>query len=227
MALPDIVSSSFSLVSSFEGCFSQMRNPSFQKNTFPLYEVRRFHPKMQQPKLFIADTIDFVTSREALRSHLHLTRISRLSCLCWTSPDSHFLPLNLVPLGQMTRRVPRLTWLRPSSLTLVMWLEVTLTSDSSVDRLLNLELTFGNTGLGNTYSPWGDNDHFGQDLIRDGINVRSPERYKVSASTSVKHQDSGRSPRPYSKPNKRRSHLMSERTLSERASRLSGGPNLF
>ena len=45
----------------------------------------------------------------------------------------------------------------------------TLVFDASNARFLNLELSFGNTGLSSTYSPWDNIDHFGRGAIRDRI----------------------------------------------------------
>ena len=59
-----------------------------------------------------------------------------------------------------------------------------LLSKSSIARLLNLELTFGNAGSSNAYSPWHEIDHFGRDRIKDAIHTRSPERRKVTADIS-------------------------------------------
>ena len=53
-------------------------------------ELRRIHSEMQQPKLLIADAIDFVSSQEALRSRRHLTRIFRFSCRCLDEPRFTF-----------------------------------------------------------------------------------------------------------------------------------------
>ena len=76
-----------------------------------------------------------------------------------------------------------------------------LVSESSIARLLNLELTFGTTGLSDTYSPWEDIDYFGQDRIRDAMHVRSPKRRKVTISTEVSSDQprssmSGKCPSP-------------------------------
>ena len=58
-------------------------------------ELRRTLPEMQQPKLLIADTIDFVSKQPALKSRVHLTRIFRLSCLCIDEPRFMFAPVRL------------------------------------------------------------------------------------------------------------------------------------
>ena len=54
----------------------------------PVYtdELRRLHPDMQQPKLLIANAIDFISNQEALKTRRHLTRIFRLCCLCLDEP---------------------------------------------------------------------------------------------------------------------------------------------
>ena len=59
---------------------------------------RRIHPEMQYLKLLIADTIDFVSSQEALRSRRHLTRIFHLSCLVM---DEHQFIFPAVKFGSV------------------------------------------------------------------------------------------------------------------------------
>ena len=53
-------------------------------------ELRRLHPDMQQPKLLIADAVDFISGQEALKTRRHLNRIFRLSCLCLDKPRFSF-----------------------------------------------------------------------------------------------------------------------------------------
>ena len=48
--------------------------------------LRQSHPGVQQPKLLIADTIEFVCGQESFKSRLYLRRIFRLSCLCLDEP---------------------------------------------------------------------------------------------------------------------------------------------
>ena len=57
-----------------------------------------------------------------------------------------------------------------------------LTSDSSISRFLDLEKTFGNTGLGGTYSPWDCIDHFGRGQTRE--NLSSQASTSIGAGTS-------------------------------------------
>ena len=45
-------------------------------------ELRRLHPDTQQPKLLIADAVDFISGQEALKTRRHLNRIFSLSCIC-------------------------------------------------------------------------------------------------------------------------------------------------
>ena len=48
--------------------------------------LRQMHPGIQQPKLLIADAVDFISEQEALKSRPHLRRLFRLSCLCLDEP---------------------------------------------------------------------------------------------------------------------------------------------
>ena len=68
-----------------------------------------------------------------------------------------------------------------------------LVSEPSIERLLNLEMTLGNTGFSNTYSPWDEIDHFGRDRLRDAIHIRSPEQRKVSLAAKVSSDQPGSS----------------------------------
>ena len=53
-------------------------------------ELRRLHPDVQQPKLLIADTIEFISNQEALKTRRRLTRIFRLCCFCLDEPRFSF-----------------------------------------------------------------------------------------------------------------------------------------
>ena len=82
--------------------------------------IRLTHVGIQQPKLLIGDTIDFVSGQESLKSGMHLQRIFGLSCLCLDEPRFSFSQSSLV---RITRTIPSilcLTLSRLSSLTLAM-----------------------------------------------------------------------------------------------------------
>ena len=55
--------------------------------------IRLTHVGIHQPKLLIADTIDFVSGQESLKSRMHLQRIFRLSCFCFDEPRLYFSPV--------------------------------------------------------------------------------------------------------------------------------------
>ena len=55
--------------------------------------VRAAHPGIQQPKLFIADAVEFVSSKASLVARPHLRRIFRFSCLCLDEPRMSFTPV--------------------------------------------------------------------------------------------------------------------------------------
>ena len=52
--------------------------------------VRAAHPGIQQPKLLIADAVEFVSSQTSLEARPHLLRIFHLSCLCLDEPRMSF-----------------------------------------------------------------------------------------------------------------------------------------
>ena len=97
-----------------------------------------------------------------------------------------------------------------------------LTSDSSVSRLLNLEQTFGNTGLDSTYSPWDSFDHFGRQQIREDIS----SCLRISTGAGTSQQGSSKSPQVVrmspGKTATQRSVLESEEASTSKASSSSG-----
>ena len=52
--------------------------------------LRQAHPGVKQPKLLTADSIEFVSSQEALGVRPHLNRKFRWSCLCLDEPRLSF-----------------------------------------------------------------------------------------------------------------------------------------
>ena len=147
-------------------------------------ELRRLHPDLQQPKLLIADAIAFISGQETLKTRRHLARIFRLSCLCLDEPRFSFPP---VRFGSVNTDDPTCTMfdvvapIQSFLGNVSRGLDV-LTSDSSISRFLDLEKTFGNTGLGGTYSPWDCIDHFGRGQIRE--NLSSQASTSLGAGTS-------------------------------------------
>ena len=166
-------------------------------------ELRRAHPEVQQPKLLINDAIEFISRQDSLKTRRHLTRIFRLRCLCLDEPRFSF---PAVRFGSVRTDEPACTMfdvvapIQSHYGNVVRGLD-SLVSESSIARLLNLELTFGTTGLSDTYSPWENIDYIGRDRIRDSIHLRSPERRKVTISAAVSSEQpgsskSGKSPSP-------------------------------
>ena len=49
-------------------------------------ELRKSHPGVQQPKMLIADAVEFISQQDALKSRRYLTRIFHLSCLRLDEP---------------------------------------------------------------------------------------------------------------------------------------------
>ena len=160
-----------------------------------LDELRRFHSDIQQPKLLIADAVNFITGQDALKIRRHLTRIFRLSCLCLDEPRFSF---PAVKYGSVNTDDPTSAVFDVVAPIQSYFGEVargldTVTSSESIARLMTLEATFGTTGLSNTYSPWDGFDYFGRDRLRDAINPRSPERRRVVTHASVDQPCSSKS----------------------------------
>ena len=114
-----------------------------------------------------------------------------------------------------------------------------LTSDASIARFLELEMTFGNAGLSSTYCPWDGINHFDRVGIQECINSQSTVGRKVtlcvdsdpqgSSKSPKKSQSSssGRSPKKTQSPHSsKQQEQSSSRTSSiERGSRTSGSPH--
>ena len=191
-------------------------------------ELRRTHPEIQQAKLLIADTIDFVSKQPALKSRIRLTRIFRLSCLCIDEPRFTFAPVRFgsnktdEPTSVMFDIVaPIQSYLRNVAGGLD-----TLVSEGSIARFLALEKTFGGTGLSSTYCPWDEIDRFNRAAIQDCINSQYTEQRKVTMGVSADPQGSGKSPKKSrdNKSSKRQGQSASRRSSVERSSYSSGSP---
>ena len=153
-------------------------------------ELRPLHPDMQQPKLLIADAIDFISKQDALRTRRHLTRIFRLSCLCLDEPRFSFPPVRFGSVKTDDPTCVMFDVLAPiqSYLGNVSRGLDTLTPDASISRFLLLEQTFGDTALDSTYSPWDSFDDFGRTEIRDRLSssLRLPAKIGTSRPSTKK-----------------------------------------
>ena len=148
-------------------------------------ELRRLHLDMQQPKLLIADAIDFIS--------IHLTRIFRLSCLCLDEPRFSFPP---VKFGSVKTDDPTcimfdvLASIQSYLGNVSRGLDA-LTPDASISRFLLLEQTFGHTAHDNTYSPWDSFDQFGRQQIRDGLS----SSLRISTKSGTSRPSTSKSPK--------------------------------
>ena len=186
--------------------------------------LRQSHPGTQQPKLLIADAIEFISGQEALRTRPHLHRLFRLSCFRLDEPRLSFSPVKFGshrtddPLSPMFDVIaPIQSYLGYSARGLDV-----LTSDASVTRFLSLEQSFGNSGLTDVYSPWDSVDHFGRVKIREALHPSEAPKNAVQDS----YVPEGNSPlKPFAVPktNKHRSHLLTDDELAESATRLIAG----
>ena len=186
--------------------------------------IRSSHSDIQQPKLLIADVIEFVSGQEALAARPPLRRIFRLSCLCLDEPRMSFTPVKFGshrtddPLSSMFDVIaPIQSFLGYVGLGLDV-----LTSDSSVTRFLPLEQSFGNAGLSDVYSPWDSVDHFGRAQIRENLEPKEASN-ESGPQVNASEEEACMQPFQIPKPGKQHSHLLSEEELSESASRLVAG----
>ena len=191
-------------------------------------ELRRTHPEMQQPKLLIADTIDFASKQPASKSRVHSTRIFRLSCLCFDEPRFMFAPVRFgfnktdEPTSVMFDIVaPYQFYLNNVARGLD-----TLVSEGSIARFLALEKTFGGTGLSSTYCPSDEMDRFNRAAIQNCINSQFTEQRKVTMCVSADPQGSGKSPKTSrdNKSSKRQGRSASRGSSVERSNCSSGSP---
>ena len=88
-------------------------------------------------------------------SRPHLTRMSRLSCLCLDEPRFSFPPVRFGSVETDDPASAMFDLVSPikSYFGVVARGLDNLISYAFIARLLNLELTFGNSGLSNTHSP--------------------------------------------------------------------------
>ena len=191
-------------------------------------ELRRTQPEMQQPKLLIADTIDFVSKQPALKSRVYLSRIFRLSCLCIDEPRFTFAP---VRFGSNKTDEPKSVLFDivapiQSYLGNVARGLNTLFSDGSIAHFLVLEKLFGGTGLSSTYCPWDKINRFNRAAIEDCINSQSTEQRKVTMCVSADPQSSDKSPEKSwdKKASKRQGRSVSRGGSIERSSHSIGSP---
>ena len=191
-------------------------------------ELRRTHPEMQQPKLLIADTIDFVTKQPAYQSRVHLARIFRLSCLCIDEPRFDFAP---VRFGSSRTDEPTSVMFDIVAPIQSYFGNVargldTLVTDGSVARFLALEKNFGSAGLSSTYCLWDEVNRFDRAAIQDCINSQSAEQRRVTMCSSADPQGSCKSPKKAkdNKSSKRQTRSVSRGSSVERGSHTSGSP---
>ena len=136
-------------------------------------ELRRLHPDMQQPKLLIADAVDFISGQEALKTRRHLNRIFRFSCLCLDEPRLSFPGVEFGSVKTDDPTCSMFDVVTPIQSFLAHGLRGMdiLTSDFCIASFLSLEQSIGTTGLESTNSPRDSIDHFGRQQIREGFNV--------------------------------------------------------
>ena len=182
---------------------------------------RQSHPGVQQPKLLIADTIEFVCGQESFKSRLYLRRIFQLRCLCLDEPRMSFPLVKFGSHGTDDPLSPMFDVIAPIQSYLdnvPQGLDV-LTSDSSITRFVGLEQSFGNAGLSDVYSPSDSIDHFGRVQIREALGT-SGTGQSTTSSVDGTAESTGLKPFAVPKPYKRRSNLLTGKELADSASRL-------
>ena len=183
--------------------------------------LRQVHPGIQQPKLLIADAVDFLSGQEDLKSRPHLRRLFRLSCLCLDEPRLSFSPVKFGSHRTDDSLSPMFNVIAPIQSYLgyaTQGLDV-LTSDDSVKRFLALEQSFGNSGLTDVYSPWDSVDHFDRIKIRETLDPTGTAG-SVATGSDAPQETSSLKPFAVPKPNKRRSHLLTKEELTKSAGKL-------
>ena len=105
-----------------------------------------------------------------------------------------------------------------------------LTTDASVAGFLSLEQSFGKAGITDVFSRWDSVDQFGRVKIRAALDPKGadngaapdsnvPEGTSSWKPLAVPEGTSSSKPFAVPKPNKRRSHLLTEDELTESATR--------
>ena len=188
-------------------------------------EFRRLHPEVQQQKLLIADAIEFISNQEALKTRRHLTRIFRLCCLCLDEPRFSF---PAVRFGSARTDDPTCSMfdvvapIQSFLGSVSRGLDV-LTSEASVSRFLQLEQTFGITGLESTYSPWDSFNHFGRQQIRETLS----SSFRIPSGSGAGRPNSSKSPKGVrispDKPSSKRSAPEAEEAPVPKSCSSSGG----
>ena len=172
--------------------------------------LRQLHPGIQQPKLLIAVAIEFVSSQEALKFWPHLYRVFRLSCLCLDEPRLSF---TLVKFGSHRTEDPL-----SSMFDVVAPIQSYLGYVTRGLDVLTSE-AFENAGFTDEYSSWDSVDHFDRVNIREALDPSGSNKDAVPDS-NVPEGTTSLKPFAVPKPNKRRSHLLSEDELTGSAARL-------
>ena len=168
--------------------------PKYSEEIFSfLVELCRDHPGILQPKLLILDVIDFVCGLSAFKSHLHLIRIFRLSCLCLDEPRQSFPPVKYGSTHTDDLKSPVhdvVTPIQSYHGGFYRGIDV-FTSEASVWRFLALEPTFGTTGLKDTYNHRDSLDHFGRAQIKDVIGPTPCSKQDAPSTSSVAKSTKG------------------------------------
>ena len=204
------------------GCFEiEQESPCIDEYRSFVDELRHSYPEIVQPTLLVKDTVRFLGEQSALTSRPLLPKISRLSCLCLDEP---FETLPAILFGSVNSDDPTSSHIDAvlpvqSYFHNVLYRVEAVTTDQSVSSFLQLEPTFADSGLPDTYCPWLSVEFFGQDQIYDqldpGKRYRQNPVDEVTSSTrsSTKRSSLKKTGKVAARP----SHLSTNAELSQSA----------
>ena len=154
-------------------------------------ELRRAFSELVQPTLLVKDTVKLLSDQPALRSCPLLLKHFRLSCLCLDEP---FETLPAVKFGFVDSDDPTSSHIDAILPVQSYFLNVSrevkaVTKHRSLSSFLQLEPTFGGSGLSDTYCPWLSVDFFGpgqiiEQLVPAKTYRQNPEDVLVSSTAS-------------------------------------------
>ena len=145
-----------------------------------LDELRKEFPDLDQPRVIISDAVSIFSSHVTLQSRPHLTRISRLSCLCL---DQNFNAMPAVKFDPVRTDDPKSKLIDTFLPVQSFFIDVgriidALTKPSSITDFLAFETTFGVSAFSDTFSPWDGLNLFNRSEILATLKPASTKRRK-------------------------------------------------
>ena len=213
--------SSFRLRSFFE---LEQEAPCRDEYRSCIDEMRNSYPDLAQPTLFVKDTIKLLGDQSALKSRPLLFTLFRLSCLCLDEPFETLPAINFGSVNSDDPTSSHIDAVLPvqSYFHNILYGVEAVTTDQSVMSFLQLEPTFGNSGLSDTYCPWLSVDFFGRDEIIEQLDPSKTycQKPEDEVASSVRSSTKRTSPKKPGKIAARPSHLLTNAELSQSAAGL-------